>query len=357
MLDWLEQCGESKSQATSSFAYDVGKAIIPLFLEEPTADEILAGITELLGDTSADTSDGRLSRQLPMRHPLFQSLYCSSIQSLQGIGSYEKIDAEPVIEGDVVLPFYALWDWYEFLTEFAPRQYAVEPDSNINIKSSSWYDDTGALQSFDYAEEWLRYTHYDQVPSFEALTAQNGQFVFEGTSCANLSAFVAMPKMYLPNQVVKFTWHQIPYRYVYSTNSYFDRWIGRINQNAWYEWNAGELLYLGFNLKRYTAVGSTSASPFFTGVLGTRKMCDIEFTFLQTKRSSSDLKTAPSNRNFIQKGHNLLPWLVDRQFHFALTNPALDPSKLCSKPSPTPSFLSFPLEVMFTDPDAEIGVD
>lgn len=353
MLDYKEKAKDFPSPSTAGFSYDGGKAVVPLYLEEPAVEDIYTAIEELLGTTSLETGDGKLNRTLPIAHPLYTWLFVSNISNIQGLGQYTKESASEELEAPS-LPFFAFYDWYEFMVEFAPRAYRITSDANIPMLNGSWYDDTGNQQQFEYFPEWLRYTDWEYVPAFEALKAQGGQYVFKGSSCASGRSYIAMPRMYLPNMILKFRWYQVPYRYIYSANSYLDRWIGRINQNDWYEWEAGELLYLGFNAKRYTPP-IPNKDAIFPGAISAEKLCDIELSFLRTKRTASDLLTAPSNQNFIQKGHNLLPWLVDRKFHYAQTNPEIDPSQVCTTPSPTPSFFSFPLEVMFTDPDSTAG--
>ena len=115
----------------------------------------------------------------------------------------------------------------------------------------------------------------------------------------------------------------MPYRYLTSVNSYLNYYGGYINQNAWMNWKPGELLYMGYKPIRYTppVQGLVQLNTGSSGyVNSSEKWCDIELTFLRTSRKLSNAAEkygSLRNGNWIQAGHNLLPWAGDRKFHYA----------------------------------------
>src|SRR5581483_3263460 len=126
--------------------------------------------------------------------------------------------------------------------------------------------------------------------------------------------FTAMPKMFLNNELIKLTWYQVPMRYYTSPNSYLRRFRGRVNQNAWNTTNfgnyaAGELLYLGCNLKRYTPPLANAVYVLQPGLDDFVKYCNLEIMLLYTKRPlGAGPLHAPGNDNYVVGGHNLNPY-------------------------------------------------
>ena len=95
------------------------------------------------------------------------------------------------------------------------------------------------------------------------------------------------------------------------------------------------------------------------GVPTTEKLCNIELHFFYVKRIATDLPFAgifdPSGGNYVAQGHNLLPYMGDRQYHYAVsTGGAVGGVNL---PAGVPSFYSFPAECLFYDPDADGALD
>jgi hypothetical protein len=157
-------------------------------------------------------------------------------------------------------------------------------------------------------------------------------------------------RQYLNNADVTLTWYGVPLRYVRSANCYFDKYRGRVNQNEWQTpwkiWKPGELLYQNYSYKEYVpAVATMELDPIFGTLRSTEKLCTVVLKFLETRRDTTDVY-APADRNVVVGGHNLLPWWVDRKFHFGGTPP---PGGAAG--DPVPGFDSVDLRILFTDPD------
>ncbi len=316
--------------------------------------DITDAINFLIGSTSTDVGDGRLSRTPPIAHPVFPYWTVTAIQNIVGAGVPTLEDADDDLEVPT-LPQYLLYPQYFFTVQYGPKPYAILQDSSITLQTGqTWYDGNGGAFPASYAQEWQRYTDWDVMSKDEYITAQQGQMVFRTGDAAAPGgappyAFAGMPKIYMPNQIIKFKWFQVPYRYISSPNSWItsELAVGKINQNDWYNWDAGQLLYLGYNPIRYTPPVQ-ELNQWTLTTYSTEKLCDIELVFLKTTRvavntpSPSDL----ANPNWIPAFHNAQPWFTDRQFYYvSVSGNNTTPSEWI------PYWFSFPFELLFTDPD------
>jgi hypothetical protein len=161
---------------------------------------------------------------------------------------------------------------------------------------------------------------------------------------------VQVAQMPLPNETIKIIWYRVPYRYVKSANSYLNRFRFRVNQKAWENYGPGELLYAGYTPRRFSPPIVGLDPAWESGVFSTEKLCDITLEFIRTSREAETIPSttlppySDTNRSWVMAGHNLLPHFRDRKFYYASVNNA-DPTKQF------PMFLSFPLELLFVDPD------
>jgi len=165
---------------------------------------------------------------------------------------------------------------------------------------------------------------------------------------ADGQAAKAQAPLYLNNADVTLTWFGVPLRYVRSDNSYFEKYKGRVNQNAWATpwktWQPGELLYQNYSYREYVPpVAQIETDPIYGTITSIDKTCTVILKFLETRRVTADTYT-PVNRNYVKGGHNLQPWFGDRKFHYggAAQRGSTDP---------LPCFLSADLRILFTDPD------
>lgn len=229
-----------------------------------------------------------------------------------------------------------------------PRPYAVLPDDKITAGELTWPDEGGSGDTVTsyYASEWERYTDVEYNGMVEQIQGQQGQMILRrgDASAPNGYTFPGMPTMRVARAVVLVRWYQVPYRYVDSTNSFIQKYQGKINQNVWRGNPVGSLLYDSYRCKRYTPPFPNAEALESGGLAFTAdKMCDIEFTFLKVMRTTPSAPT-PSNTNWKAAGHNLLPWFGDRKFYYAVAQNA-------STSLQVPPYLSFPFELLFSDPD------
>lgn len=369
-FNWKEAIDSFSPQSAAGFSQDGGSATARLLLDEspddplasPTGEDLQNAVTDLIGDVGPldpSTGDGRLQRTPPKAHPIFPWLSADSITDIRGVGKYEMVDA---VEGDFEvppLPQWAQYDQYWYTVKFSPRPYPIVQDSSIFLNSSSWFDDSGVPISFEYATESERYCWTQIAPQFDVITAQQGQMIFRSSNPPPDGPeglpYTGMPRMFLPNSVLKVYWQWVPLRYITSENSYIaggrGRWpfAGRINQNdvtiAGTTYSRGALMYLSYNYTPFTPPVQKT-STFAPGVFAMDKLCNIELNFLLTNRTADDIAVTPTNKNFITFGHNLQPWFTDRKFHYT---ESVAPAG--GDIDPAPEFRSMPTEILFSDPD------
>jgi hypothetical protein len=324
--------------------------------------------TTVLDATGHTTGGGAINRQQPYAHPLLPFWYAKAISSIKGVGGggVQPIKNLRTLEAPVIpsstktdangnpLGYWGLYPEYQYTIEFGPVPYAVLGNSSINVNVTPtefiYIDPNGNSFQFGYAEEWKRYTNWIPIPQFDFITYQLGSMFFATGNSAfpNQQPMKAFPKLFLPNQLIKFYWYQVPLTYITSPRSFLNRFAGYVNYFDWYQpaWRAGTLLYLG-----YTPTVYSPPVPQLYQVQEGRtgfavdKLVDLEINFLYTSRQGTNLPT-PINQNSIPAGHNLLPF-IDRNFYYAQ-------AKVGTPPKVYPSWNSFPFELLFTDPDAAI---
>lgn len=376
--DYLEKIDDiGPSVATCSL--EQGSSTVPYYLRNVTAgDTILDAITQLIGKTTNvdPPGDYRLARSLPKGHGLFQYWYADAITAIRGVGSPSLGSSSANAEAEC-MPAFALYPNWQLDVRFTPRPYPVLEDAGIPIITSSWttapgdVNDNGTdvgnlIQIFKYAPEWWRFTTLEYMPQNDNVSGVQGQSIFQlgepggapPYTVPHGASFQGMPRIFLPNSLVKLTWYHVPFRYITSKTSYLNRYRGRVNQRAFFEdqdgemlFQPGELLYLGFTPKIYTSpllqyvdIGGSSSPARF---------CNIEMLFLYTNRVGVNLPTASTTTalpsvNYIAAGHNLQPYFPHRKFYYTVFNDTNNATK-------APYWKSFPVEVLFTDPDSDQG--
>jgi hypothetical protein len=348
---------ESRSAATFTFSQRDGSATWPVVIygtDEAagiTSDDIQGAITAMMGYTTAVISDGRIDRHLPMAHPLFRTWTCGAISRGQGVGKFDLTAPDILASFDADPP--TQWAKYKYLImegEFKPRPYQIRPNSEVPVLGSpvGYYDTGGTLRTYTYAPEWERWTQIKtaQIDS-DRITAEIGGYKYntDQATPGNNTGFMGHPQMPLQTTTLFVHWYEVPYRFVTSANSYLTRWRGRINQNAWRGYPAGSLLYDGFTANDYCSPFPSIDALGLDARLGVEFLCDVVLKFVHTTRKiTGSPNAAPSNGNYIAAGHNLLPYFPLQTFLYAMSS------------SGVPSFLSFPLDLLFTDPDAAGGL-
>ena len=399
-LEWLEQIDRSGSACNGGFSVDGGRFVRPYIVMAPQPSDLVNAIVDILGTTAyASSGNGKLNRTPPVADPVYPWLYAFSIQAIVGKGgqfvvtdpAYDNLQIQAIAQ-------FALFPAYVFMIEFRPRPYAILLDEDItqytagSTYASVYYptldngtstfcfaqgNSTYALSSpqtnWFFVDEWNRYTDFDLQSTENYVSSQvgSGKFVTSGIMArqglpdANNAQPMIAPRIFLPDEVLELIWYQVPLRLITSPASYLRRWRGRVNQNAlsWPSgvYTPGSVLYVNFKQKKYQPPVPNQVQNQFGDptTFSTEKLCDITMRFLLTNRYVPDIPaTAPANRNCVlgavdpntglwNGGHNALPWLTDRQFHFSVGNVAAGSSTMSYVP-----FQSAPLELLFTDCDS-----
>ena len=369
MLNYLERV-ETEQPGSASVSMDATSRVDTYYLDSVVLEDYPSAIIQILGDTVITPSgNGALQRVMPLAHAQMPYCYAASIQSIKGAGKFSTQDKTPGLLVDSVDEF-PLYEAYNFTIQFTPRPYAVLPDSTVAQTTNSWipapgdpgYVNGSTAITYNIVEEWNRYTYSYFQPLIENVTGNQGWMSFNTTAaCPNTYQYPGMTAMYLPNQIFKVMWYQVPYRFITSDNSYLTRWLGRINQKDFpkaangnfQQFGPGELLYISYSpAKIYNP--PVPGDGLFPGSFATDKLCDIELTFIYTNRVGTNLPMAPSSGegNFIIAGHNLKPWWVTRKFYYSESGPFTN-TPCVANTIRTPSYLSFPMDLLFFDPDVD----
>ena len=334
----------------------------------------------------AGQSTGPMQRLMPLQSPVMSQWYCSNTPSLRGVGQFSRV---PIVAGEDTngnqLLEFALYNYYWATIEFTPRPYAVVPDNGIpndnpvnavGINAGGWVNDAGVFTSAKFPAEWLRYTFFDQDPQNDSITFNQGQLLFKtanGLIPGNYP-FVNKVQIFLPNQMIKFRWFGVPYRYISSPKSYLNKYLGRINQLSWNGYAPASLLYIGYKPTIYTPSMpyTQPIDPSLPTIQVPVRLCNIEFYFLLTTRVIAPLKDpttlqpavpampemppfpVPGNQSIIAQGWNLQPW-NDRLFHYVQSSITTSPPGFGSFVTlTTPVWKSFPIQALFQDPDFSV---
>ena len=345
---------ESLRQVSSSNHNMGGSKATMVGFVDPAKYDLPDVITEIIG-SSTPKGNGALIRVLPLAHPQFPWLFAENV-AISGVsfdvnGTTSEIWTNP-LEAPA-LPNFAKYLLYRCEITFAPRPYAVLQDTGIEVGKIDWIDDNGKAQNSIWAKEWDRFTDYDEVPSAEFITAQQGQFKFNaggGVSANNPNGAT------LPGQVriiqrktgLKIFWYQVPISYLEPNSrhyGYIYEALGHVNQFYWNSFDPGTLLFQAMSYRRYVPVYPGFKSLNITGgIINPIKLVDLEMTFSRfDPETDPTYKPPASSGNNVTGGHNLLPWFgAGGRYHYYVE------STLNKKPI----YPSFPFELLFSDPDA-----
>jgi hypothetical protein len=375
--NYLEQISDGRSPGVVQGTDRVMRTSRLWYWEGPFQANQLQNIFQtILGSTYYNVNQnasGSLNRILPLSDPLYPWCYANAVTGFRGVGG--GIDQEPaeLTTNTSTFSFWTLYPNYEFTVECSSRPYAVSPDTTIQNAASTvnWYDVNNTKQSTKFYPEWLRFCDRGFAPMDQYATQQRGGAYFQTNTGnepgANKQAtFQQSALMYLPDQVFRILWHGVPARYILSSNSYLNKFRGKVNQ---VDWNGpfssvltnprspsntngnigffpmGSLLYQGYHPTFYSPV-----LPLNTNVFGTfisyDLLVDLELIFLHTIRVAYDLPDlSATNKNYVAAGWNTHPYLPQRQFYYAYFKDQAGNQR--------PAYSSFPVELLFTDPDAD----
>lgn len=368
VYEYLEKTADT-SPASAGIGQYAGSTVAPymLTLDGVTADarytQLQRSITDVLGFTGTKVrSGGSIERQLPLRHPIYQWMFADEV-SYTGVGKFDMVTPSPGPGSALINQQVPVYKQYELRVPMSARPYNSWQDQDIQLYYSTFYYKNGALKNFRYAAEWYRFTEWITQPKADFITAQQGQMAFRvsGSSVPNGYVFQDAPKLFLPDSVIQVNWFNVPYRYVTSYQSYLSRFVGYINQysigqspvpaNSYPTYAVASLLYQGATVNRiYTnPVPDEGLLAYNTGDgYNKARLCDLTLTFAYTPRLATAAPPTASNLNWIYAGWNLQPWLTTRGY-YATTS--YDPANPTDPAKWVPPYLSFPFQLLFTDPD------
>jgi len=379
-----EETGDGRSQSEAAFSFKDSHTVRTWFMENPNgkdsttygldAFDIQFIIKNVLGSTDYPVNQatpGRLARILPLADPLYPWLFATNIQSMKGVGVALRQSAQ-MNTNSASFPGFGLFPNYEIVCDCTTRPYPVSPDESITPSNLTWYDSqgvSGTSQSQQIYPEWNRFVDFDIIPQEDWLEMQRGTSYFSTASNTEPGGTPGMSaqqsvRMLMPNDVLRLLWVGVPLRYILSANSYLVRFRGKVNQNDWNGPQApilanprnpsntsgdkglfpmGTLLYTGYKPRIYQPVLPVNFTPFGSFIDYSR-LCDLELYFLRTIRTGTDVPTLEVQKNIVMAGWNLQPYLPRKKFYYCLNRDLGGGT--------SPLFWSFPVELLFQDPDA-----
>lgn len=325
-----------------------GNAVLNGYITTENLTELLQTGVE---SAKADNVTGRIRRTLPIAHPSYPWLFLSSIDNAQGISFTEKGESDPDGYLEVpALPYYADYQKYAVQATFNPRPYALIPDEGIQSYTISYYTSTGASATKTAFREYWRNTEWLRAPSAEYLTADLGQWKIAGNAVSPIPVDLASAgrgqiRQLTPSSVYKLNWYKVPYNYVLSDNTYFDRYIGHVNQAAIWGFTAGEALIQAINvLKVYSPPFPEFTSYGGYEAVSQDKLCDIEFVFLAVRRTA-EVAVTTTNSSHVVGGHNCIVFAPNGKFYYVENN------RSGAKGTGYPIYPSVPFDLLFQNPD------
>lgn len=358
----IVEAADSVSPGSAAFRIDDAKSSHPYYC---SGEDYTDTVQLLIGSNTADpTGDGSLQRDLPMTHPQFPWMFCSSVGGV-GFGVPEVQIADGYLTGTkTVTELFSLYPDYTLNCEFTQRPYYVLNDSFISPTFGVYYDDDGNEKFVQYVNEYDRYVEIDEKYDPKIIIATQGQLVFHTDSkqMPDGAAFTGTPRLPYPETMLTMRWHQVPYRYISSRNSYLKSLAHRVNQLPFeiqdYYFLPGQLLYLGFGYRRYTPPFPNLEEDEDVGGPGAvtaklEKWVDVDLQFAFVDREAQDPPVLP-NPNWIAAHHNCLPFFGPnfaskrRGFHYACS---FNPRARDDRNYWIPLYLSHVLQLLFTDPD------
>jgi|SRR5215469_793871 len=365
----LREVTDDHDPGSANLSMKGGKAKMSYWWTSTNVADFQAMARLILGQVDSDSGSGSpgsghpgILRTLPVCHPRFPTLYAETISDYAGLGGAFIKEASGQSVGGAssdypVFPEYARYPEYRLDIEFANRLYPIVSNTDLGgAQVIAWNDDTGtganvAMKCWD-TFEYNRWTWITGGPKENILTAKQGQMVLDVAGTAQV--FPNMPQMPMPDGVVKITWYEVPWSFVRPERggpSYFQQYMGRVNQFDFLNWRAGELLYITIQPRPYTcSLPDAVGKPVY--------LCDIDILCLETSRllAAGDPVPAPALANWIAEGWNLQPFWKDRQFHYAHVGALASAPGGQAVPAnkQTPTWKSFPIQMLWSNPDTAL---
>lgn len=336
MADYQERVG-SIAKASAGFGMEGGRATIEY--QMPWAD-VKDFCQECLG--SVKLNGNRLRRVLPKAHPVFPWLYASSISTVEGY-QFETTSMETEELEAPAIDYYAQYAYARVVVEFTPRPYSLFADDSIGTGACIYMDPTGAMLGPVAVYEYWRFVSFKSKPAMEYLTAQHGQFRMAGTIPDGV-AFPGQVRIIKKSKALTITWHQVPYAVSEGPNIF--NGLGMVNQQKWWGYEAGTLLFLGIDTTEPVPppFPDLETDPDLgTTVPSADKVVNIVFNMLYCEPVMGARVTPPLT-NYIAYGHNAQPWFKDGKYYYATTGTTIDQDPA----NGVPPYFSYPFDLLFT---------
>ncbi len=350
----------SRSPASFGFSMEGGKVAGPWWLQDgSTLGDSVQAIIGDVAPAGAGPRAGALTRSLPLRHPapdFGKILHVDAITGANGIGTGTAAPSDGV--GNVP-EFYTDWESYEANLSFKPFPYQVEiADNDIIIVSPLiWTDADGATIKSVATTEYTRWVEWIKEPANEFLVAEQGaMYVVDSSNPIDKwvkgnvhgSEFVGKPRIPVMGSKLSLIWHNVPASYVWSSKCVFDKYLWRVNDAVFGPYKTGEMLFMNVTWKTYLP-WRPSAVPGVNGDLpgGVEMLADIKFEFL-IRQNIVVLGPDTSGNRIYKSPHNAAPHFLDRKWRSLIT---ADPTTPNDTSKWRPPFDSFPIEILFTDPN------
>src|SRR5262249_39451189 len=124
--------------------------------------------------------------------------------------------------------------------------------------------------------------------------------------------FAGRPTLYVPADVMRLTWADVPYSYWSSTKSLLRRRKYTVNQRPFLGYDPGELLYLGAKIQdRNSPPFPTSDILDNTAVASQEKLATFVLSFKIRQVASFTAPVIAGDAQRIWRGHNLAPSFHD----------------------------------------------
>lgn len=350
--EWDEDAMSLRQGSRETGSARIGKGGGASVLTVKVTAAKLAQLQKASIETARASSSGRIHRTNPAAHPLYQWHFCRDFDNIQGVSFQEKVETDP--EGLLEVPGYPFatkYQLYEIQARFEPRSYPMLMDANIPSYTLTWYDADGASQSRTAYREWWRNVTWVSSPAAEYLTADKGMNTFSiptpitGSPSDGASAGVGVIRKLIPGTVWHARWHYVPYSYVLSTQSYFSRYIGHVNQTEWEGFPAGHALLQAVSIDDIEPVPFPEFYSYGGAVHPSQeKTCSVTFVILEANRTAA-VTVVPTNPNHIAAGHNVVPWAGDMKYYYC------EAFKTGGPGTGVPIYPSTVFELLFQNPD------
>lgn len=363
----------SRGPGRGGFGLEGGRVVETYISTAPVSrSEMQEALRAILG-TVERSPLGQLNRQIPVSHPDFKWLFASDVQIIgQGhrdrdgnFGQTEDADEGIIYEA----PSITTKSWRHVKTElqitFEPRPYTVLQNGSLQPTMLSYWNTDGSAGGGIDSQEYLRYVDEDSEANPQLASFTHGEFVLRtgsgsepgGSGSGRPAAFPGTPWVLMPNGTFRVVWYAVPYSIYRDKTAPMWRYISHVNQQSFWGWEPGKLLYKGPSARKYTPtfpfyaqIGSGLGGTIGGGTtaFSSEKLCDIAFNFEFTMREVTDPPDlAVVNGSWIPGGHNAMPWHKTRLF-YTVTTPSSNNSLANSEWRPL--YPSAPMHLLFTCP-------